>query len=50
LTHFVSAGKAFELVYFEKDNDAPNILISQGSGGHAYIFAELAYLMHLRGV
>lgn len=49
LTHFVSAGKELELVYFEKDKDAPNILISQGSGGHAYIFAELAYLMHLRG-
>jgi hypothetical protein len=49
LTHFVSAGKEFELVYFEKGKDAPNILISQGSGGHAYIFAELAYLMHLRG-
>ena len=36
-------------MYFEKGKDAPNIVISQGSGGHAYIFAELAYLMHLRG-
>lgn len=49
LTQFRSEGKIFELIYFEKGKDAPNILISQGSGGHAYIFAELAYLMHLRG-
>ncbi len=49
LTHFVSARKNFELIYFENGKDCPNILISQGSGGHAYIFAELAYLMHLRG-
>lgn len=49
LTQFRSEDKIFELLYFEKGKDAPNILISQGSGGHAYIFAELAYLMHLRG-
>lgn len=49
LTQFRSEDKIFELVYFGKGKDAPNILISQGSGGHAYIFAELAYLMHLRG-
>lgn len=48
-THFVSNSKDFELIYFEKDRDAPNVLISQGSGGHAYIFAELGYLIHLKG-
>lgn len=49
LTHFVSGGKNFELVYFEKCKDAPSILISPGSGGHAYVFAELGFLMYLRG-
>jgi len=53
LTSFTSEGKNFELIYFsargrEKDKGAPNILISQGSGGHAYVFAELGYLMHLK--
>ena len=54
LTSFTSEGKNFELIYFsarggEKDKSAPNILISQGSGGHAYVFAELGYLIHLKG-
>ncbi|NWG38202.1 hypothetical protein [Nitrososphaera sp.] len=49
LTHFVSDGKSFELLYFEKGKDAPNILISQGSAGHSRVFAELGYLMHLQG-
>lgn len=49
LMQFRSEDKIFELIYFEKGKNASNILISQGSGGHAYIFAELAYLMHLRG-
>ncbi len=40
-TAFVSDGNTFELIYFEKAKDAPNILVSQGSGGHAYVFAEL---------
>lgn len=48
-THFVSGSSKFELIYFEQGKDAPNILISQGSGGHAYIFAELACLMHFCG-
>lgn len=38
-----------ELVYFLNALDAPNILISQGSGGHSYVFAELAYRLHIRG-
>lgn len=49
LTSFISSGENFELIYFEKAKDAPNILISQGSGGHAFVFAELGYLLHRRG-
>jgi pimeloyl-ACP methyl ester carboxylesterase len=48
-TTFLSGGKQYELIYFEKGKNAPNILISPGSGGHAYVFAELGYHMHLRG-
>ncbi|SRR6266851_36890 len=48
-TTFPSSGKEFELTYFEEGKNAPTILISQGSGGHAYVFAELGYHMHLRG-
>ncbi|HBG75146.1 MAG: hypothetical protein A2X25_13140 [Chloroflexi bacterium GWB2_49_20] len=47
--NFVSDGRRFVLPYFAKDKHAPNILISEGSGGHSYVFAELAYQMHLRG-
>lgn len=46
---FASAGREFELVSFEQGPAYPSILISQGSGGHAYVFAELAYLMHRHG-
>jgi len=48
-TSFPSGATRFELIYFEKGKNAPTLLISQGSGGHAYVFAELGYLMHLRG-
>ena len=48
-TTFPSSAKQFELIYFEAGKNAPTILISQGSGGHAYVFAELGYRMHLRG-
>ncbi|HEY4673839.1 MAG TPA: hypothetical protein VIH03_06705 [Nitrososphaerales archaeon] len=48
LASFTSDGREFELVYFERDRHAPNILISPGSGGHSYVFAELAYQMYLR--
>jgi pimeloyl-ACP methyl ester carboxylesterase len=41
--------EGLELIYFLHAIDAPNILISQGSGGHAYVFAELAYQVHLWG-
>ena len=49
LTSFTSGAKSFELPYFEKDKNDHNILISPGSAGHSYVFAELAYQMHLRG-
>jgi len=49
LTNFISGGQSFELVYFEKDKNAPNVLISPGSAGHAYVFAELGYQMYRRG-
>ena len=47
-TDFTSAGKNLDLIYFEKSRNAPNILISEGSGGHGYFFAELGYLMYLK--
>jgi predicted dienelactone hydrolase len=40
--------EGLELIYFLHALDAPNVLISQGSGGHAYVFAELAYRVHQR--
>ena len=48
-TSFVSDGRNFELIFFDKGTNASNILISPGSGGHAYVFAELGYYMYLRG-
>ncbi|HEY0355979.1 MAG TPA: hypothetical protein VGC29_07240 [Flavisolibacter sp.] len=47
--YFLSEGKRFELLRFYKDTSAGNVLISPGSGGHAYVFAELAYLIHKQG-
>ena len=51
LTHttFISGARRFELLSFEQDKIAPNILVSQGSGGHAFVFAELGYRMYLQG-
>lgn len=49
LVNFTSDNENFELVSFEKGGSAPNILISPGSGGHSYVFAELAYEMFLKG-
>ena len=42
-------GESLELIYFLNAPDAPNVLVSQGSGGHSYVFAELAYRIHLWG-
>jgi len=47
--HFVSAGQRFELLHFPMAVDAPNVLISQGSGAHPYVFAELAWKIHRGG-
>ncbi len=41
--------EGFDLVHFPAAKDAPNILISQGSGRHGYVFAELAYYIHVAG-
>src|SRR5262245_26851274 len=49
LADFTSGRESHQLVCFLSDRSSPNILVSQGSGGHAYVFAELAYLMHLEG-
>ena len=46
---FVCEGRKFELMYFQRGKKAPNILISQGSGGHALVFAELGFQMYLAG-
>lgn len=46
---FASDGEMFELPYFESAKNALNIVISPGSGGHSYVFAELAYQMYLTG-
>ena len=48
LEAFSSGGEDFDLVCFKKNKNAPNILISPGSAGHSYVFAELGYQMHLR--
>jgi hypothetical protein len=42
-------GESLELIYFLNAPDAPNVLIFQGSGGHGYVLAELAYRVHLWG-
>jgi len=46
---FASGGESFDLICFGRDKSAASILISPGSGGHAYVFAELGYHMHARG-
>jgi pimeloyl-ACP methyl ester carboxylesterase len=48
-TSFPSGATRFELLAFLQGQSAPNILVSQGSGGHSYVFAELGYLLHMQG-
>ena len=48
-TTFCSSGRQFDLIFFEAGKTVPTILISQGSGGHAYVFAELGYQLHQKG-
>ena len=49
LDRFLSDGESFDMVCFIKSKTTPNILISPGSGGHSYVFAELGYQMYIRG-
>jgi hypothetical protein len=46
---FVSGGEPFPLVRFAAEKNEPCVLISQGTGGHAYLFAELGYRIHRLG-
>lgn len=49
IERFTSAGRDHELLTFAVGRGAPNVLISPGTAGHAYVFAELGYLIHRRG-
>lgn len=44
-----STGEDFELLMFERGAASPTALISPGSAGHAFVFAELGYLVYKRG-
>ncbi|PJZ70878.1 hypothetical protein CH373_06330 [Leptospira perolatii] len=48
-TVFRSAAEIFEMPCFLVGKNAKSILISPGSGGHSYIFAELAYYLYRKG-
>jgi hypothetical protein len=41
--------KWMEYSFANLDKYGPSNLISPGSGGHAYVFTELGYSIHLRG-
>ena len=49
VTAFASAGESLELIHFEQGKAKPSALISPGSGGHGYVFAELGLRLHARG-
>ncbi len=44
-----SAREPLELLHLAADRGAPCVVISPGSGGHAYVFAELGYRINARG-
>ena len=49
-TIFKSSELNLSLTYFEKDRNAPNILLIGGAGGYSLFFgAEMMYKMHVRG-
>jgi hypothetical protein len=48
-TQFATGGRTWELLCFLESPEARNVLLSPGSAGHAYVFAELAYLIHRHG-
>lgn len=43
------ARDSLELLHLAADRGAPCVVISPGSGGHAYVFAELGYRIHAHG-
>jgi len=47
-TTFKSRGLNLSLKYFEKDRNAPNILLIGGTGGYSLFGADMMYEMHLR--
>ncbi len=49
LDRFLSDEESFDMVCFIKSKTTPNILISPGTAGHSYVFAELGYQLHIRG-
>ena len=46
---FSSTGEDFELLMFEHGAASPTVVISPGSAGHAFVFAEPGYLVYERG-
>ncbi len=44
-----SEGSPCELLHFALRSTQPVLVISRGSAGHAYVFAELGYRIHQRG-
>lgn len=49
LETFVSSGKEFQLLALHNEQYSSCVLISLGSGGHAFVFAELAYMVYEKG-
>lgn len=47
---FFSEDRKYELLSIKHPDNRPCLLISMGSGGHAYVFVELAYLIYKKGV
>ena len=47
-TTFASGSEILELIYFERGKNLPSVLVSPGTAGHAYVFAELGYRIHAR--
>lgn len=48
--YFVSEDKNYELLSMKHSQNNFCLLISMGSGGHAYVFAELAYLIYKKDI
>ena len=46
---FSSAGGDLELLMFERRAASPSVVISPGSAGHAFVFAELGYRVYESG-